>query len=99
MELGLGRAVRCMPQGCLGAVQVGRVEEGVEGPRSAPNCHTPPLPLPPHPHHTSLLLSFPPQPGKILSELINAADCLEMEGEGWRQSGALIFPSCAIIWW
>ena len=50
-------------------------------------------------HCTVSLCPCCPQPGKIQSELIKAADCLETKGEGWRRFGGLIFPSCAIIWW
>lgn len=37
--------------------------------------------------------------GKKELELIKEADCLEMEREGWREFGTLIFPSRTIIWW
>lgn len=58
---------------------------GKEGSKTGPNCHV----LPSSP--------LPPQRGKIELELIKAAGCLEMKGEGWREFGALIFPSCTII--
>lgn len=58
---------------------------GKEGTKPGPNCHD----LPSSPR--------PPQHGKIELKLIKAAGCLEMKGEGWREFGALIFPSCTII--
>lgn len=55
--------------------------------KTVPNCHV------------LLSFPFPPQHGKTKLELIKAADCLEMEGEGEGEFGALVFPSCTIIWW
>lgn len=103
---GAGQSCGLHPQGCSWAVPVDGIKEAVvEGicpayvsifPKSVPNCPALPLPVPPPP----ATLPLPPATlslGKS-SQLIKAADCLEMKGEGWRQFGGLIFPSCAIIW-
>lgn len=85
-EPGLGRAVGCTPMDML---LLGRwVESGKERRRHQPGvCFQPSQGLLRiavlHPSLSFSSHAFPySQPGKIQSELIKAADCLEMKSEG-----------------